>query len=146
LPGGRWKAREILFRVVFEIETSGEDPLEALEYAFGRYRVTEDGRNHAMFLLRLWMDERERIDLILRDHLTNWEIGRLSAVVRTVLRLAAAELLGAAEVPARVILDQAVELAKKYGEEGAEKFVNGVLDPIALLHRPREIRGNGSDG
>jgi N utilization substance protein B len=67
-------------------------------------------------------------------------------VVRTVLRLAAAELLGAAEVPARVILDQAVELAKKYGEEGADKFVNGVLDPIAALHRPREIRHDGSAG
>jgi N utilization substance protein B len=139
LPGGRPKSREILFRVLFETEINGEPPLEALEYAFGRYRLTEDGRDHAMRLLGLVVSRREECDRLVRSHLANWEPERLSTVVRTILRLSTAELLGAPEVPARVVLDQAVELAKKYGEDGADGFVNGVLDPIAAQLRPTEL-------
>lgn len=146
MPGGRRKAREILFRVLFETAASGEDPLEALEYAFGRYRLTEDGREHAVHLLKVCQSERERIDLLLTERLANWEMSRLSGVVRALLRLATAELLGAQEVPARVILDQAVELAKKYGEEGSDGFVNGVLDPVAVSLRPKELNRNGRAG
>lgn len=146
MPGGRRKAREILFRVLFETEASGEEPLEALEFALGRYRLTADGRDYAVRLLGIWSEEREQIDQMLRRGLANWDLMRLSAVVRAVLRLATAELSGAPEVPARVVLDQAVELTRKYGEEGAEGFVNGVLDPIAFLLRPAELRrtGNGA--
>jgi N utilization substance protein B len=143
VPGGRRKSREILFRVLYETEISGEQPLEVLEYALGRYRLTEDGREHAVRLLRIWDSRREEIDRRLQEKLANWELNRLSPVVRSVLRLAAAELLGGTDVPARVILDQAVELAKKYGEEGADGFVNGVLDPIAATVRPDEISGEG---
>jgi len=146
LPGGRRKAREILFRVLFETAASGEDPLEALEYAFGRYRLTEDGREHAVVLLEVCTRERGRIDELLQERLANWDLGRLSGVVRAVLRLGTAELLGAGDVPARVILDQAVELAKKYGEEGADGFVNGVLDPVAQSLRPHELNRHGRQG
>jgi len=144
LPGGRRKAREILFRVLFETESSGEEPLEALEFAFSRYRLTEDGRDHAVRLLRLWRERKDQIDTLVQERLSNWELSRLSGVVRAILRLGTAELMGAADVPARVVLDQAVEMAKKYGEEGADGFVNGVLDPIAASLRPVEIRKKGS--
>jgi transcription antitermination protein NusB len=140
LPGGRRKAREILFRVLYETSISREDPLEALEYAFGRYRVSEDGRDHAVRVLQAWIEARVRIDALVREHLARWEMDRLSPVVRSILRLATAELAGAPEVPARVILDEAVELAKKYGEEGSDAFVNGVLDPIGLKLRANELR------
>jgi N utilization substance protein B len=143
LPGGRRKSREIVFRVLYETDISGEDPLEALEYALGRYRLTEDGREHAVALLRAWWTRREQIDGMLRSTLARWDLARLSPVVRAVLRLSTAELLEAGDVPARVIFDQAVELAKKYGEEGADGFVNGVLDPIGAVLRPKEITGDG---
>ena len=146
MPCGRRKAREIVFRILFETEASGDDPLEALEYAFGRYRLTEDGRDHALSLLRAWLRRREEIDPMLAGRLAHWEISRLSSVVRAALRLATAELLEAPEVPARVILDQAVELAKRYGEEGAGGFVNGVLDPLAVSLRAAEMHRDGSKG
>jgi transcription antitermination protein NusB len=140
LPGGRRKGREILFRVLYETSITGEDPLEALEYAFGRYRVSADGRDHAVRVLQAWLERRETLDMLVMDHLANWEMDRLSSVVRSILRLASAELAGAPDVPARVILDEAVMLAKKYGEEGADAFVNGVLDPIGQKLRPQELR------
>ncbi len=145
MPGGRRKSREILFRVLYETEQTGEDPLEALEFAFGRYRVTQDGRSHALSVIETFRARREDIDRMLRDRLAHWQIERLSTVVRSILRLSLAELLGS-EVPARVALDQAVELAKKYGEEGADGFVNGVLDPIAGELRPGEMRQDPVNG
>jgi transcription antitermination protein NusB len=138
LRGGRQKSREIVFRILYETEISGEDPLEALEFALARYRLTADGRDHALLLCRLYLEHREEIDRKIRAHLQNWDMKRLSGVARSLLRLAAAELIGARDVPGRVILDQAVELGKKYGEEGSEGFVNGVLDPILAEVRPEE--------
>jgi transcription antitermination protein NusB len=141
LPGGRRKSREILFRVLFEAEVGGEDPLELLEYTLGRYRLTADGRDYVVHVVQLFSARREEIDERIRARLTNWDPKRLSVTVRSVLRLAVAELSDPRGVPARVILDQAVELARKYGEDGAEGFVNGVLDPIGLELRPAELRG-----
>lgn len=143
LPGGRRKSREILFRVLFEAEISAEDPLELLEYTLGRYRLTSDGRDYVVGIMQLWTVRRQEIDERLRARLTNWDPRRLSVTVRSLLRLAVAELSDPAGVPARVILDEAVELARKYGEEGADGFVNGVLDPIAVELRPGELRDQG---
>lgn len=143
LPGGRRKSREILFRVLFEAEVSAEDPLELLEYTLGRYRLTADGRDYVIGIMQIWAARREEIDARLRARLTNWDLRRLSITVRSVLRLAVAELSDPSGVPARVVLDEAVELARKYGEEGAGAFVNGVLDPIASELRPGELRGQG---
>jgi transcription antitermination protein NusB len=145
LPGGRQKSREIVFRILYETEITGDDSLEALEFALGRYRLTPDGRDHALRLCRLYGLHAPEIDRRIREHLQNWDLGRLSGVVRAILRLATAELMGAADVPGRVILDQAVELGKKYGEEGAEGFVNGVLDPILAQERPQEV-SSGEEG
>jgi transcription antitermination protein NusB len=141
LPGGRRKSREILFRVMFEAEIGGEEPRELLDYALGRYHLTEDGRDYAVRVLQRQNAEGAQIDERIRARLANWEMHRLSAVVRTVLRLAVAELREPSEVPARVVLDQAIELAKRYGEEGSDAFVNGVLDPIAVELRPEELGG-----
>ncbi len=139
LPGGRRKSREILFRVLFEADVGGEDPRELLDYALGRYHLTEDGRDYAVRVLGRQAAEREEIDERIRSRLAHWEMHRLSAVVRTILRLAVAELREPSEVPARVVLDQAIELAKRYGEDGSDGFVNGVLDPIAQALRPAEL-------
>lgn len=139
MRGGRRKAREILFRVLFETEISGDDPLEALEESLARYHLTEDGRDYAVRLARLIGARRAQIDGFLERGLVHWEIRRVSVVVRCLLRLACLELLEAADVPAAVILDQAVELAKRYGEDGADAFVNGVLDPIGAVLRPEEL-------
>jgi transcription antitermination protein NusB len=141
LPAGRRKAREICLRVLFETEISREDARETLELALGRYRLTEDGRDYAVRLIECAAAHQEEVDDMLRRHLQKWELGRLSVLVRSLLRLAGAELLCLPESPARVILDQAILLAQRYGEADADKFVNGVLDPVAAALRREELRG-----
>lgn len=146
LPGGRRKSREILFRVLFEAEVGGEEPRELLDYALARYHLTEDGRDYVVRVLERREAARDGIDERIRARLDNWEMRRLSVVVRTILRLAVTELLEPPGVPARVVLDQAIEMAKKYGEDGSDAFVNGVLDPIAVELRPAELGGKRKGG
>jgi len=144
LLGGRRKAREICLRVLYETDVSGDDLLATLEMVLGRYRLNEDGRDYAVHLARCCMEHREEIDSRLRRSLLRWDLKRVSVMARAVLRLATAELLCSHDVPARVILDQAVELARRYCEGSAEGFVNGVLDPVAEDLRGAELRGDGT--
>lgn len=146
LPGGRRKSREILFRVLFESDLSGDDPLELLEFTLGRFRLTADGRDYVIAVMRTWSGNAGSIDERIRVRLARWELKRLSAVVRTALRLAVAELLTPGGVPAPVVIDQAIELVRRYGEEGAAGFVNGVLDPIGSELRPEEMKERGNRG
>ena len=131
MRGGRKKSREILFRVLFEVELSHEDLLESLEYSLGRYHLTEDGRDHTILVASEVVRSSEAIDAAISERLDRWDLRRLSTVVRSVLRLATAELRVAPDVATAVILDEAIGLARRYGEDGAGGFVNGVLDRVA---------------
>jgi N utilization substance protein B len=88
------------------------------------------GRKVASALVRALEKHRERIDADLTEVTTNWRLERLAAIDRCVLRLAAAELLSA-ETPPRVVLQEAVRLAERYGAPHSARFVNGVLDALA---------------
>lgn len=76
------------------------------------------------------MEQHEEIDELLRDVTTNWRLERLGAIERSVLRLATAELL-IAEEPPRVVLQEAIILAERFGSEQSARFVNGVIDAVA---------------
>ena len=76
------------------------------------------------------------------DALENWSVKRLSRVDHNILRMAVFELLHMDDVPARVTIDEAIELAKTYGDEGSGRFVNGVLDHIAETNK---LKGKGED-
>ncbi|MEZ4651453.1 MAG: transcription antitermination factor NusB [Candidatus Eisenbacteria bacterium] len=141
MQGGRPKAREVLFRVLFEVEVSRDDVVESLEYSLGRYHLSEDARDHVIDLARAFARSQEDIDARISATLHGWSFSRLSVVVRAVLRVAVTELLFAPDIPVEIVLDQAIRLAQRYGEDGSDAFVNGVLDRIAS-----EARGNGRTG
>ena len=85
--------------------------------------------------------QRTPLDAAIDQRLENWTIGRLAATDRAILRLGAYEILYRAEVPPRVAINEAVELAKRYGSDGkTARLVNGVLDRLARDHRPGEVR------
>ncbi len=144
--GGRPKARDLVMRVLYEADITGDDATEILHYCFGRYRFTQDGRDYAEALTARCVSHHRRIDNALRNHLQNWELGRLGAVERAILRLATAELLFVRDTPAQVILDEALRLAHRYGDPASAAFINGVLDPIAHQQRKSELRGTRRAG
>ncbi|MBD3237168.1 MAG: transcription antitermination factor NusB [Candidatus Eisenbacteria bacterium] len=136
---GRPKARDVVMRILYESSISGDDPLEILELVFGRFRFTEDGRAYAARLIEAFRAHRDQIDAVIAARLEHWDLRRLGAIERAILRLAATELLHLPDTPARVVLDEALRLAHRYGSERSASFVNGVCDPIARDTRAREL-------
>jgi N utilization substance protein B len=137
--GARRRARELAFRVVYQADVMGEPVGEAWARAREAERLSDDQRELIDDVLRLLVGRGAEIDAALQDAARNWELERLAATDRSVLRMAIAELLGRKGTPARVVLDEAIEIAKRFGSEESGRFVNGVLDRIVRTVRPDEL-------
>lgn len=126
----RRQARENAFLLAFA-QTFGEEPLDdALE----NNRSYDDEHPVDAFgehLLRTFYDHSAEVDDAIRDHLRGWTMSRLPRVTLTVLRIAIAEMLFGGENAPGVAINEAVELAKKYGAENDYQFVNGLLGSVA---------------
>ncbi|MBN1983358.1 MAG: transcription antitermination factor NusB [Chitinivibrionales bacterium] len=93
-------------------------------------KFAADVVDYARFLIQSASAHSPSIDAMLQQHTNNWDIRRMSAIDRNILRMAVAELTASDTVPFRVVIDEAVELAKKFGTNESGKFVNGVLDAV----------------
>lgn len=125
------RARARALQAIYAWDMRGEQDLERVSsQIFDDLLVTPDERRIASLLLRTLRDERKSLDAQLSEVTTNWRLERLGAVERSVLRLAAAELLRG-ETPPRVVLREAIRLAERYGNRDSARFVNGVLDALA---------------
>jgi len=96
----------------------------------------EDVRHFAEKLALGTVDHQAAIDKVLEQHADNWELARMAMIDRNIMRFATYELLYLADVPPKVTLNEAVNLAKKFSQEGSGKFVNGVLDKINHTEKP----------
>ena len=88
-------------------------------------------REYTERLVRGTLENKATIDPVIERCAENWEMGRMACVDRNILRLGAYEILHIDEIPVKVAINEAVELAKRYGEQDSSKFVNGILDRIA---------------
>ncbi len=100
--------------------------------------MPEEARDYAGRLLWLVEERGEEIDAAISAALTRWDLKRLAVIDRAVLRMATAEVLFAPEVPVQVLLNEAIEIAKRFGSNESGRFVNGVLDRVAREHRNEE--------
>src|SRR5437588_4059492 len=117
---------EYLAREAAAAEKHGDDGKE-------RQRV-EEAFEYAQELVRGTIDNQPRIDDLIRSQADNWRLERMPAVDRNILRLAVYEMLHERETPKLVVLDEAIELAKKFGSEQSGRFVNGLLDGLLKQH------------
>jgi N utilization substance protein B len=135
--GRRTKARECAFQLLYQWEITGEAMATVIE-GFWRVRSgTPEMRAMAERLARGAQSRAAELDEAIAAAATNWRLDRIAPVDRTILRLGAYELVGEAGTPAAVVLDEAVELAKRFGEADSPAFVNGVLDAIRRRVRPQ---------
>src|SRR5690606_10844771 len=118
--------------MLFSMEST-QTPVDIVTRDFWREIPPPDveGRAFADSLLREVIAKREWLDEKIAAASENWRLDRMTPVDRSILRLGSLELLVHPEVPTEVVIDEAVELAKRYGAENSAKFVNGVLDRIA---------------
>jgi N utilization substance protein B len=115
--------------MLFQWDMSEQD-LKKLEVKFWRSaKAAEDTRTFANRLFEGAAKEAPALDEIIAKHAENWKLERLSAIDRAILRLAIHELRSA-DTPPKVVLNEAVDLAKKFSSEDAGSFVNGILDPV----------------
>jgi transcription antitermination factor NusB len=108
-------------------------PEERAEADRGRARVDE-AFEYAQELVRGTLANQEKIDDLIRSQADNWRLERMPAVDRNILRLAIYEMMNEKETPKLVVLDEAIELAKKFGSEQSGRFVNGLLDGLLKQH------------
>jgi N utilization substance protein B len=129
-------AREIAFRATYQADVTGEPIDRCLTEILEDVNPGPDVREFAASLIRSLQSHGAEIDASVSRIARNWPLVRMAATDRSVIRLATAEILYHAETPIRVALDEAIEIAKKYGMEGSGGFVNGILDRIAHEGRP----------
>jgi N utilization substance protein B len=119
--------------MLYQHEIAGT-PVEAMFSAFEELRDAPEGtRQFAIDLVRGVTERLAELDAHLVDQADNWRLERMAAVDRNILRLALYELMFESDTPAAVVIDEAIEIAKRFGSERSSQFVNGVLD--GFVHR-----------
>jgi len=138
--GRRTKARECALQMLYQWDMT-QDSLARVIDAFWKVRTTTDEtRVIAERLVKGTFRERKEVDEAITAASKNWRFERIAAVDKNILRLAVYELMRELETPTSVILDEAIELAKRFGEKDSPPFVNGVLDAINRTVRPFEVK------
>ncbi len=129
--GLRHLGREVALKALYRIDICGGATIEDLVLFFENFPAEENARKFATRLVEGVRKEQVTLDKHIADALEHWSIKRLSRVDHNILRLGLYELLFMDDIPARVTIDEAIELAKAYGDQDSGRFVNGVLDQIA---------------
>lgn len=129
--GTRRKSRELALQMLFQADL-GKQPLEQVRKTFwqGRGDVAGEVRGFADDLFRLATDRASEIDKLIEEHAENWRMDRMAAVDRNLLRAAIAEFLGFPATPRAVIINEAIEIARKFSSPESVQFINGVLDSV----------------
>ena len=126
----RSKAREHALRILYQLDVAHDPFEEGLASYLRHHRVATSSQPYVEALVRGTMAHREMIDAAITRHAVNWRLGRMAVIDRNILRLAAYELTVDHDVPPTVVINEAVDLAKRYGAPESGKFVNGILDSI----------------
>jgi N utilization substance protein B len=130
--GQRRKAREAALECLYALEIRGDVPIEDIfPFSQERHELDKDGSEFAMALLKKTTDNIKELDDIISKHIDNWDLRRLAMIDKNILRLGLAELNYFPDIPKKVSIDEAIELAKTYGSADSGRFVNGVLDALS---------------
>lgn len=140
VSGTRRRAREAALKILYQLDLGGGAAEAAIAAYWDCFDLEAEGDEYAGELVRGFDADRELVDETIRSASTRWRLERMAAVDRNVLRIGAYELLRCEDVPTSVVIDEAIELAKRFGAEESSAFVNGLLDRIA-----RRVRGGETD-
>ena len=133
------RARERALQVLFQMEKTGDDWRESLEQFWRDRPTAKAARAYATALVGGTVENMDRIDAAISKVADNWSLARIGGVERNILRIATHELLFMPDVPPKVAINEAVEVAKKFGSEDSGGFVNGILDAVRKLAESGEI-------
>ena len=129
---GRRKSRELAMQMLFQADV-GRQTADQVRSTFWKAgdEVNEDVRGFAEDLFKVAQAEQQQIDALIAEHSTHWRLDRMPAVDRNLLRMAVAELLGFKSTPFPIVINEALEIGRRYSAPESINFLNGVLDSIA---------------
>lgn len=134
----RRKSRIAALQALYESDMSSHAALAALERLVADEALTEAQSSFARELVEGVIEQRAAIDDVIRQAAPQWPVEQISAIDRNILRLAIREILMNNGTPIRAAINEAVELAKRFGSDNSAKFVNGVLGSVSLSLASRE--------
>jgi len=136
--GTRRKSRELVLQMLFQADM-GKQQKEEVRRSFWRARAEVEGetRGFADNLFGVASDRAGEIDQMIEHHAEHWRMDRMAAVDRNILRLGVAEFLGYPDTPRPVVINEALEIARRFSTAESVHFINGVLDSVA-----RELEGS----
>ena len=127
----RTKSRECALKILYAVDIRKEPASECSGIFWENHpTISEEIREFSEYLINGVCDNKKKIDSIITKYAKNWQLGRMPTIDRNILRLSTYELIFASEVPPKVSINEAIEMAKRYGDKDSGKFVNGVLDKI----------------
>lgn len=139
--GIRRQSREAALQFLFQDDFSPEKNLgpEDIRERFGffcnLFQISKKGRPYAVELLEKTLENKARIDGLIAEAAVNWRLERIAVADRNVLRLAVCEMLFVEDVPDEVAINEAVEIARRFGGDDSPSFINGVLDAVRKVLR-----------
>ncbi len=127
--GTRHQARERALQILFQHDIHGKAGVKLDEF-WKEFTATDEAKAFAEQLVKGVLEHRKDLDALIGKYATNWAVSRMPIVDRNILRAGLYEFLWMNDVPAKVTMDEAIELAKSFGDDEASKFVNGILDKV----------------
>ncbi|MEO0091460.1 MAG: transcription antitermination factor NusB [candidate division WOR-3 bacterium] len=126
----RRRARESAVEVLYRYDIVNEPIEKTTEEIKNRKQFSPQGYGYFQNLVKTTIQNLSTIDEIIKKHLKRWSFSRLALIDRAILRVASGELIYFPEVPYKVVINEAIEIAKKYGTDDSARFINGILDAI----------------
>jgi N utilization substance protein B len=134
----RRRGREAALQLLYAVEMTHADVDEVLRSSWAHALTAARTREFTGVLLRGVIASRDEIDALIREWSANWSLERIGLVERNILRFAIYELMFMPEIPPNVTINEAIEVAKRYGADDAPSFINGILDRIKDQVAPSE--------
>lgn len=135
--GKRRKARELALQFLYQLDLRADgDPVSSSEEFWSRHPADPEVRAFAETLVRGTKLHQEKIDGLITQYAEHWNLERMAVVDRNILRAGIFELLWTADIPPKVAINEAIEVAKKFSTQESSRFINGILDRIHKELRP----------
>jgi N utilization substance protein B len=128
--GARRKARELALQMLFQHDMSGNEPDMITDTFEDLQKSKPNTREFAVRIFRGTVDHLTEIDEMIQAQAENWRLSRMAVVDRNIIRMSVYEFMHEKDTPKLVIIDEAVEIAKKFGTQKSSQFINGILDGI----------------
>jgi len=131
--GQRRKARECALQILFQLEFNSGDPKTLVKGYWEHQKVSSQVREFGTWIVERILADGEEIDRTIQSASKNWRLARMAVVDRNILRIAVAELLYERTLDPAIVMNEAIEIAKRYSGEESAVFVNGVLDAVGRV-------------